>query len=158
LDHPKRSRTVDGAAWLIELHSKIWGQEDQRQELFKTVEITAAHYEELEKRLTELYPDRHSDTYEAEEVLSIKLEVLRSFKAPSIAAPATHPDSHEAEGKSNDIDDELCSLFPFTVEFWDLSSLKLKNYPAQMPQPLLVRQEYKFLSKRLGHGSVILSG
>jgi hypothetical protein len=59
LDHPKRSRTVRVAAWLTELHSKIWGQEDRRQELFMTVEITTAHYKELEERLTKLHPNRH---------------------------------------------------------------------------------------------------
>lgn len=125
LDHPKRSRTVHEDDWLTELHSKIWGQKNRRQELFATAEITTAHYKELEERLTKLHPNRHSETYEARDVLSIKLEVLRSFKTPSNggathATHATHPDieSYEAEGESNEVDDELYSLFPFTVEFW----------------------------------------
>jgi len=103
LDHPKRSRTVlHEAAWLTELHSKIWGQKNRRQELF-----TTAHYKELEERLTKLHPNRHSETYEAQDVLSIKLEVLRSFKTPSNggathATHATHPDieSYEAGGRA----------------------------------------------------------
>jgi hypothetical protein len=161
-DHPKRLRTVHEAAWLTELHSKIWGQKNRRQELFTTVEITTAHYKELEERLEKLHPNRHSETYEAQDVLSIKLEVLRSFKTPSNggATHATHPDieSCEAEGESNEVDDELYSLFPFTVEFLDLSSLKLETSLLRMPQQLLVRQEYKFLTKRLPDRSAILSG
>ena len=162
LDHPKRSRTDHEGAWLTELHSKIWDQKNRRQELFTTVEITTAHYKELEKRLTKLHPNRHSETYEAQDVLSVKLEVLRSFKPPSNggathAIHATHPDI-EAEGESNEVDDELDSLFPFTVEFLDLSSLKLRPRLLRMPQPFLVRQEYKFLTKRLPNRSVILSG
>jgi hypothetical protein len=62
-DHPKRSHTVNEAAWLTEIHSRIWGQEDRRQELLTTVEITAAHYKELEDRLTKRYPNRHSEMY-----------------------------------------------------------------------------------------------
>jgi hypothetical protein len=163
LDRPKRSRTVNEAAWLTELHSKIWGQEDRRQELFTTVKITTAHYKELEERLTKLYPNRHSETYEAQDVLSIKLDVLRSFKTPSNgthATHATHPDaeSYETEGESNEVDDELYSLFPFTVEFLDLSSLKLETTLLRMQQPLLIRQEYKFLTERLPNRSTILSG
>ena len=162
LDHPKRSRTVHVPAWLTELHSKIWGQEDRRQELFMSVEITTAHYKELEERLTKLHPNRHSETYEAQDVLSIKLEVLRSFKTRGAthATHATYPDieSYEAEGESNEVDDELYSLFPFTVEFLDLSSLKLETPLLRMTQPLLIRQEYNFLTKRLPDRPAILSG
>ena len=121
-----------------------------------------AHYKELEERLTKLYPNRHSETYEAQDVLSIKLEVLRSFKTPSNggATHVTHPDaeSYEAEGESNEVDNELYSLFPFTVEFLDLSSLKLETPLLRMPQPLLIRQEYKFLTERLPDRPAILSG
>jgi hypothetical protein len=159
LDHPKRSRTVHEAAWLTELHSKIWGQENRRQELFTTVKITTAHYKKLEERLTKLYPNRHSEIYEAQDVLSIKLEVLRSFITPSNdgATNVTCLDA-EIEGESNEVDDELYSLFPFTIEFLDLSSLKLETPLLRMSQPLLIRQEYKFLTERLPDRSAILSG
>ena len=148
------------------------------------MELTIAHYLELQKRLADLYPDRLSEEYEAKEVLSTKLDVLRYFEPPSIdpasatalAAHRIHTDNeaenevqeesddteNEAENEvqkdSDDIDDELCSLFPFVLNFMDFSTLELETPPVRMPQPLLIRQEYSFLTERLGKRSAIISG
>lgn len=81
----------------------------------------------LQKRLTNLYPDRRSEEYEAMEVLSTKLHMLRSFEPPSATALAAHHTQtdneveDEVQEESDDIDNELCSLFPFTVDFMDFS-------------------------------------
>jgi hypothetical protein len=50
-------------AWLSELHSKIWGRDDIRLELFRKADITTAHYKKLQKHLTELQPGRTLQNY-----------------------------------------------------------------------------------------------
>jgi hypothetical protein len=156
-------------AWLVELHSKLWNKKHLQQELFQTIEITAAHYKELQERLSKQFPNRHSPNYRpVGGVLSVKLDVLRNFKVPHPAlghvAHPTDSDDEKNEDENNDIDDELHSFFPATIKFLDLSSLRLRISPLRMPLPLLVRDEYNFLSDMLdklprdGSGSAIVSG
>ena len=64
LDSTKRMQH-DHDAWLLELHEKIWNQKDRLQELFHTVEITTAHYDELQDCLDKLCPNRHTREYKA---------------------------------------------------------------------------------------------
>jgi hypothetical protein len=64
----KRSRAADDAEltdlpWLRELHSKIWNRKDLIPQLFRTVEVTQAHYAALQKRLKDLHSDRDSPDY-----------------------------------------------------------------------------------------------
>jgi len=65
--------------WLLELHGKFWKQESLRFTLFHTVEITRAHYSELQTRLNVAQPTRHSNTYKTEGVMSIKLDILQKI-------------------------------------------------------------------------------
>ena len=180
LDGTKRMR-VDNDAWLLELHSKIWDRKDLWQELFHTVEITAAHYYELQERLGKLYPDRHTRDYHAgsEGVLSTKLELLRNFKPPLVAPArelAAHTDNERAENneeeenndddkgnndddEGNNDDDDPCSLFPVTLKYLDLSYLELENTTLRMPLAFLIRNEYEILSELVDRqGSAIISG
>jgi hypothetical protein len=82
----KRSHAADDTelsdlAWLREPHSKIWYQKDRRPQLFRTVEVTQAHYAALQERPKERYPDRDSPDYYGNkpDVLSAKLDFLRSL-------------------------------------------------------------------------------
>jgi hypothetical protein len=131
-------------AWLFELHSKIWGREASRGELFHEIELTAAHYTELQKRLTENDPHRDSPDYQARDVLSIKSDIL-SFK------PDKRPDAslgqrevENDEDSEDGLDDELRSFFPSTIKYVDLSSFK--SVPSRMPRLSLIRQDYGEIS------------
>jgi hypothetical protein len=75
-DEPKHTHL----AWLNELHEKVWNQQSRRPELFREVIVTAADYAALQKRLTELHPDRDKQDYDGDnsDVLSDKLTFLRS--------------------------------------------------------------------------------
>ena len=166
LDGTKRMR-LDKDAWLLELHTKIWDRKDLWQELYHTVEITAAHYDELQARLDKLYPKRHTPEYLAgtEGVLSTKLELLRNFKSPLVTPAqehAAHVDNEQAEyseEEENNGGDDPRSLFPVTLEYLDLSCLELKNMTSRMPLAVLIRKEYKILSELVNrHGSSIISG
>lgn len=163
----KRLRTDDHLqhAWLFDLHSKIWDRKDLEQELFYRLEITAAHYVELQKRLDDLYPNRSSEDYQNGNVLSIKLNILRSFAPPPEALiQVTSTGGDDEQNEVDGMDDELRALFPDTVTYMDLSSLKLKKPPPRIPLPLLIRKEYGIITNMLNKlpegnaGSVIISG
>ena len=157
----RRKRLPSGVlsqdAWLPELHSKIWGRKDRRSELFCDVKITLAHYLELQKRLK---PGRDLPDYQSNDVQSIKLDVLRT--------PVMHPGDIDGEqvglehiedaGDSDGLDDELCSLFPATIQYLDLSSLKLDNKPPRIPLVLLIRQDYSIISQLLDRESNSIRG
>jgi len=53
LPAPRRCFDDPDLAWLEEVHSKIWNKKELEPELFRKVEITQAHYTELQKRLKE---------------------------------------------------------------------------------------------------------
>ena len=166
LDSPKRARG-DNDGWLSELHGKIWNRKDRLEELLHTVEITTAHYDELQERLDKLCPNRHNQGYIAgsKSVLSTKLDILRNFQ-PSLAAPApelaAYADNEQAENnkeENNDADDPR-SIFPVTIEYLDLSCLQLKDMTSRMPPTFLIRDEYKILDDIVDElqGSGIISG
>ena len=158
----KRSRAADepnlsDLPWLKEIHSKLWNRDDLRPELFRTVEVTQAHYTALQDRLKKLHSDRDSPGYNGikSDVLRVKLDFLRSFT----------PISPVPEASDKDDDPEIGSLFPYTLKFLDLSTLKLKESAGQrFPLPLLLRQEYEDISELIktlpqnSGGSVIVSG
>ena len=62
--------------------TNIWNRNNLAKDLFRKVEITAAHYIEWQKCLENLYPNRNSEDYWNADVISIKLDVLQSFKPP----------------------------------------------------------------------------
>ena len=160
---------------LSELQSKIWNRQDGRSELFHEIEITFAHYKELQKRLTESKPGRISPNYSSADVQSIKLDILRSFKPPSLppslpVSPGCNDDEkvgvEQTEGgeDSDSLDDELRPFFPTTIQYLDLSSLELSNPPDRLPLPLLIREDYDVISELLddlsqdSSGSMISNG
>ena len=173
----KLSRLLLFDAWLHELHSKIWGRQDLQSEIFRKVKVTAAHYDALQKRLNEQHPDRDLSDYDASmnDVLSSKLEILHQTipaSAPSSFVQRGHSgneqvlvqDDEDLE-ESDSIDDtEFSSFLPATLEFLDLSSLKLKKMPKRFPLLVFLRKEYGFVSKLLekksahSNGSAIVSG
>ena len=173
--------------WLEEVHSKIWGRNDLEPELFRTVEVTRAHYDELQRRLKEQHPDRDTPTYDGRkhDVRSVKLDELR-LVFPAANSPR-HPDDNEDRVDDDDVpeasdDDEsgmdvdepeasndggstADTIFPFTLCFLDLSTLGLRaRVSHRLPSPLFLREEYNHISRLIedepvnSHGSVIVSG
>ena len=95
-------------------------------------------------------------------MLSVKLDLLQSL-TPVEALSPRHADDNDDSEASNE--DDLESLFPFTLKFLDLSTLALKNdVTSRLPLPLLHRQEYEDISELIKNepqdsgGSVIVSG
>jgi hypothetical protein len=152
--------------WLQELHKKLWNRKELHEELFRSVRLTLADCNKLQDSMAKLYPNREEKDYRAgtDGVLAAKLAVLQSTDNHSVTdhGPTGHDDD-QTEGE-DEIDEELCSLFPFTLEYLDLSSLHLQSLPPRMPLPLLIREEYHFLSRMLSHlpqdgrGSTIITG
>jgi len=158
--------------WLKEVYSKIWNRGDLKQKLFRKVEVTRAHYDELQVILDRKYPDRNDPEYDgrSHEVLSDKLEHLNLIAAGHVS-PLRDPDNNKDRvdddddlEASNEDDSEIDSFFPFTLTYLDLSILELENKSERCPLPLFIRQEYNHLSKLIdkepqnGTGSVIVSG
>jgi hypothetical protein len=163
--HAAGDTVLNDLAWLRELHSKIWHQKDRRPQLFRAVEVTQAHYAALQERLKERYPDRNSPDYYGNkpDVLSVKLDFLQSLTSADALSPRHSDGSHDPETSNED--DETQLPFPCLLGFLDLSTLKLKHKaPARLPSPLLLRQEYNYMSWLIGKrasnsgGSVIVSG
>jgi hypothetical protein len=178
-----RSRAADDPKlidlpWLEELHLKIWNRKDRRPQLFRTVEVTQAHYAALQECLKELHSDRDSPDYDGSkpDVLNVKLDFLRSLPPADdrIEDDYDSEASNEVDGPeaSNGVDgpeasneDDPESLFPSIFSFLDLSTLELKEVvPKRFPSPLLLRREYKVISELIkaepqnDGGSVIVSG
>jgi hypothetical protein len=67
--------------WLEEIHSKIWSRDDLEWDLFRKVEVTQAHYAELQKRLNDQHSARDLSEYDGGQlnVRSVKLDFLRSI-------------------------------------------------------------------------------
>ena len=149
--------------WLDELRSKLWNRKELEPALFRTVKVTKAHYDELERRLKEKHPDRYLPGYDGarHDVRSIKFDVL------GLVFPDNnedHVDDGDHLAASNEDGSETNSLFPFTLRFLDLSTLCLEVVPERLPSPLCIRGEYDFISALIGegpqskHGSVVVSG
>ncbi|EDR10192.1 uncharacterized protein LACBIDRAFT_293779 [Laccaria bicolor S238N-H82] len=169
----KRARLTSSEVpiWLQELHKKIWNRGDLHQELFRSVTLTLQDYETLQASMTKLYPNRKEKNYQAGiDGLATKLALLRSSNnhpvtdhGPDGVTQPTHHDDDEFED-DDEVDEELRSLFPFPLEYLDLSSLHLESPPPRMPQPLLIREDYTVLSRLLddlpegGNGSAVISG
>ena len=156
-DHPE---LID-LPWLEEFHSKIWNRKDLRPQLFRNVKVTYAHYVALQERLKELHSDRDSPDYDGTkpDVLSVKLDFLRSF-TPAEALSPRHSDDNNGRVDDNDNDGdndddnddedvdydefEIKELFPFLLNYVDLSTLELKEkVPNRLPLQLLLHKEYK---------------
>ena len=157
----KRSRvTDDDLPWLEELHEKIWNQKGRRPEIFRKVKVTQADYAALQKQL-----DSGRDSP------SVKLNFLLSL-APADDSSQQHPndsddrvDDDDDSDASNEDDVVLKSLFPCTLDFLDLSTLRLKeSVSTRFPLPLFIREEYKEISQLIkdrpqnSGGSVLISG
>jgi hypothetical protein len=143
----KRSHAADDQKltdfpWLEELHSKIWERKDLTPTLFREVEVTQAHYAELQERLKELHPDRDSPNYNGAKlnVQNVKLDFLLSL-TPGLLP--RHPDGSDDRvdddddsGATNGDDPKIESLFPSSLSFLDISALKLENNVPGLLLPL----------------------
>ena len=159
-----------GLPWLKEVRSKIWGRKkDLGPNLFRTVKVTRACYAELQMRLKEKHPDRDAPDYDGSkhDVRNVKINVLRSL--PDLPS-RRHPDDNDSR-MDNDGDPEASNpddpdiKFPSILRYLDLSSLKLKTkMSTRLPLPLLIRQEYDYITELIekrpqsSMGSVIVSG
>jgi len=113
------------------------------QELFRSVMLTLADYKKLQESMTKLYPNRQEKDYRSGTagVVTAKLAVLQfsnndlvtDHGHDHIAQPTDHED--DQTGGHDEVDEELCSLFPFTLQYLDLSSLTLQSPPPRMPPP-----------------------
>ncbi|KIM44988.1 hypothetical protein M413DRAFT_25378 [Hebeloma cylindrosporum] len=128
--------------WLPELHSKLWKQEQLRPILFRTVDITRAHYAELEKRLNEAHKTRNLETYMATNVISIKLDVLQNF-IPAVADKVNSEVSDD--GPDNLCPDELFEFLPAKIRYLDITPLELQHLP-RISFPMLIREQYDVMS------------
>jgi len=164
------------SSWLEEVRSKIWHKNELELDLFRKVEVTQAHYIELEKRLKEQLPDRDLPEYDGQKhnVQSVKLDVLAKTFSPrhpdnnenradfdiDPEAPPSNEDGYEMDSDESEMDSDVDdleasnedgsagdSLFPFTLSFLDFSTLGLKeSMPNRFPLLLLIRQEYDHIS------------
>ncbi|KAF8522760.1 hypothetical protein BU17DRAFT_86669 [Hysterangium stoloniferum] len=157
--------------WLFELHKKLWKQESLRASIFRSAKVTRTHYSELQARLDVAHPSRNSKTYEAADVLSIKLDVLNTFVP--VQSSTSDDDYFNAEDKLNpDVDmkddsvsdahvvveddssgddfnhDDLFELLPTRIRYIDITPLNLISLPP-VHFPLLIRDEYEALSSIL---------
>jgi len=149
--------------WLEEIRSKIWNRKDLEPELFRRVEITQAHYAELQKRLKERHSDRDLPEYDGgkHNVRRVKLDFLRSITPLSPRHPVNNEDRVDDDNgpASNEDGSEMNSFFPTTLSFLDLSILDLKEkVPDRLPLPLFLRQEYDHISALIKEYSVIVTG
>jgi hypothetical protein len=167
------------------MHSRIWNRKALERDLFRKVEVTRAHYDELERRLNDQHPYRNLPDYNGAEndVQSIKLDVLRSTFPEKLRHPDSNedrvdddddPEASDEGGPEMDVDDPeaidedgspIKTIPSFTLNFLDLSSLNLKEEPPKgLPLSMLLRKEYNHISAliekrpRNGHGSVVVSG
>ena len=54
------SQTIMEEEWLLDLHGKLWKQESLWSTLFHTVEVTRAHYSELQTHLNQRATRKHT--------------------------------------------------------------------------------------------------
>ena len=122
------------------------------------VDLTYAHYVALQSRLKKHNADRDSPNYNAgnHNVRSVKLNFIYSEEALALR----HTDDDLDEGNL-----DIMLLFPYTLNYLDLSTLKLeKKVTIRLPSPLLLHEEYGYISKLVkdrpqnSGGSVIVSG
>ena len=147
----------DHLPWLKELRSKIWG--GVKPSLIRTVTVTEADYDALQKRLNGLSDDKSIEL--------AKLNFLQSLSTTS-ASPNLNLDdeSSEEEVENDDLKETVIhKLFPSVFRYLDLTSLGLKNgVTNRFPVPMLYRQEYEDMTNLIGgesrrsKGSAIVTG
>ncbi|KAF8259787.1 hypothetical protein EI94DRAFT_1690300 [Lactarius quietus] len=136
--------------WLTELHSKIWNRVDLTQTLTRTVEVTEAHYTDLQRSLNGLHKRTAIDL--------VKLNILHSLRE-AVPSLQDKVESDVSEARDNH------KLFPSVFKYLDLAPLGLKaEVTSRFPLPLLIREDYEDMTKLIdkepqdNSGSVIVSG
>ncbi|KAF8273634.1 hypothetical protein EI94DRAFT_1676237 [Lactarius quietus] len=136
--------------WLTELHSKIWNRVDLTQTLTRTVEVTEAHYTDLQRSLNGLHKRTAIDL--------VKLNILHSLRE-AVPSLQDEVESDVSEARDNH------KLFPSVFKYLDLAPLGLKaEVTSRFPLPLLIREDYEDMTKLIdkepqdNSGSVIVSG
>ncbi|KAF8262318.1 hypothetical protein EI94DRAFT_1789026 [Lactarius quietus] len=133
-----------------ELHSKIWNRVDLTQTLTRTVEVTEAHYTDLQRSLNGLHKRTAIDL--------VKLNILHSLRE-AVPSLQDEVESDVSEARDNH------KLFPSVFKYLDLAPLGLKaEVTSRFPLPLLIREDYEDMTKLIdkepqdNSGSVIVSG
>ncbi|KAF8273503.1 hypothetical protein EI94DRAFT_1795256 [Lactarius quietus] len=98
--------------WLTELHSKIWNRVDLTQTLTRTVEVTEAHYTDLQRSLNGLHKRTAIDL--------VKLNILHSLRE-AVPSLQDEVESDVSEARDNH------KLFPSVFKYLDLAPLGLKG-------------------------------
>ena len=156
-----------GFRWLKELHSKIWGRDDLTPTLVKRVEVTRAHYDQLQDILNRKYMGRDDAEYNgAHNDLSDKLGFLWSLPEPDDTEAGDEASYKDDDMEASDEDDnveariedvemdsshvdeyEIDSFLPYSFTFSDLLPLKLTVKTGRCTFPHLLREEYGHISR-----------
>ena len=143
--------------WLTELHSKIWGQKNRQQELFTAVEITTADWKNGLQNCIRIAPQKRS----IHKTWGTPI-VQNSLERRRYTCHTCHSLWYrKLRGWGGEQWGWRRTLFPFPVHsrVFGFIQFVTRDTLLRMPQPLLVRQEYKFLTKRLpDHSAILTSG
>jgi hypothetical protein len=154
-DKEDKEDKEDHLPWLRELRSRIWG--GHKTTLIRTVTVTEADYDALQKRLNGLHDDKSIEL--------AKLNFLQSLST-TLAPPNLDDEGSEEEVENDDLGEtDIHKLFPSVFRYLDLTSLGLENeVTSRFPVPMLYRQEYEDMTNlidsgsRRSRGSVIVTG
>lgn len=169
----------DQVSWLYELHQHLWNQPQLEGGIFHTANLTLGHWTKLQQELNAKYPNRHCDSYRAEDdVSAIKLALMGEHAASvsqgndlttSNALPETVDAAMDSTVDREDDSDEdesadISHFLPATIKYLDLSALPRSSWPTRCQFPLLIRNEYDVMEELLidnpkgRRGSVFLTG
>jgi hypothetical protein len=87
--------------WLVELHGKLWGKKHLRDQIFRSVKVTEDDFCELQRQLEMANPDRNGNSYEAHNVLTIKLEFLQKLQSMPFSSHLLPPGDEYSELRSS---------------------------------------------------------
>lgn len=176
---------IEEVQWLYDFHKYLWNQPQLEQEIFRTADLTLAHWIKLQEDLNAELPTRHSDAYVAvQDVSAIKLRILHSSppdlldgSLPATTAGAVITGEIGVQSREDDFDDsdetldgtnlelwDIERFFPTRIKYLDLSAIPYLSRPDRCPCPLLIRDEYETMEKILNaglkgrQGSVFLTG
>ena len=76
--------------WQTELHTKLWGKRQFFDDTFRTVTLTKADFIGLQQQLHGHDPERNSDGYVAQDVLTINADFLRTRSSADSTASSSH--------------------------------------------------------------------
>jgi hypothetical protein len=88
---------MERGKWLVELHRKLWGRKNIRDQIFRSIEVTEDNFWELQKQLQSANKDRDGEEYEASNVLDTKLKFLHALPSNRLSSHVLPPDVEYSE-------------------------------------------------------------